>query len=77
MRGTLGDQADIWALIEATDKSLHRVSKNNYLGLFHGRVINVDPQQVELLELIPDGAGCWKERTTLLQMSETTAAERK
>ncbi len=77
MRGTLGDQADIWALIEATDKSLHRVSKNNYLGLFHGRVINVDPQQVELLELIPDGAGCWKERTTLLQMAEPTAAERK
>ena len=52
MRGTLGDENVIWALVEASDKSLHRISKNNYLGLFHGRVIQVDPGQIELLELL-------------------------
>jgi type IV pilus assembly protein PilP len=77
MRGTLGDENDIWALIEASDKTLHRISKNNYIGLFHGRVINVDPAQVELLELIPDGAGCWKERTTVLPMAEPAAVASK
>ena len=77
MRGTLGDANDIWALVEASDKTLHRISKNNYIGLFHGRVINVDPAQVELLELIPDGAGCWKERTTVLPMAEPTAVASK
>jgi type IV pilus assembly protein PilP len=73
MRGTLGNDDVFWALIEASDKSLHKVTKNNYLGLFHGRVINVEPNQVELQELIPDGAGCYKERTTLLQMAEPAA----
>ena len=77
MRGTLGDANDIWALVEASDKTLHRISKNNYIGLFHGRVINVDPAQVELLELIPDGAGCWKERTTVLPMAEPAAVASK
>lgn len=74
MRGTLGDIGNIWALIEASDKTLHRVTLNNYVGLFHGRVINVEPTHIELLELIPDGAGCWKERTTMLQMAETPSA---
>ncbi|MBV2130043.1 pilus assembly protein PilP [Arsukibacterium indicum] len=73
MRGTLGDTGNIWALIEASDKTLHRITLNNYVGLFHGRVITVEPTHVELLELIPDGAGCWKERTTMIQMVENTA----
>ena len=73
MRGTLGDIGNIWALIEASDKTLHRVTLNNYVGLFHGRVINVEPTHIELLELIPDGAGCWKERTTMLQMADASS----
>jgi type IV pilus assembly protein PilP len=77
MRGTLGDSNNFWALIEAADKTLHRVSKNNYIGLFHGRIIQVDPNQIELIELIPDGAGCWIERTTTMQMADPNAATRK
>lgn len=76
MRGTLGGGVDVWALIEAADSSLHRVSKNNYLGLFHGRVVAVATNQIELVELIPDGAGCWKERTTVMQMAEPASSER-
>lgn len=74
MRGTLGDTGNIWALIEASDKTLHRVTLSNHVGLFHGRVINVEPTHIELLELIPDGAGCWKERTTMLQMTDLSSA---
>ena len=73
MRGTLGDVGNIWALIEASDKTLHKVTLSNYVGLFHGRVINVEPTHIELLELIPDGAGCWKERTTMLQMADASS----
>ena len=73
MRGTLGEINKIWALIEASDKTLHKVTLSNYVGLFHGRVINVQPTHIELLELIPDGAGCWKERTTMLQMTDASS----
>ena len=76
MRGTLGEVNKIWALIEASDRTLHKVTLNNYVGLFHGRVINVEPTHIELLELIPDGAGCWKERTTMLQMAGTSSTAR-
>ncbi|MEH8016852.1 pilus assembly protein PilP [Rheinheimera muenzenbergensis] len=76
MRGTLGEISKIWALIEASDRTLHKVTLNNYVGLFHGRVISVEPTHIELLELIPDGAGCWKERTTMLQMTGTSSTAR-
>ncbi len=76
MKGTLGDSSDFWALVEASDNTLHRIRKNNYLGLFNGRILQVDPNQIEIVELIPDGAGCWKERTTQLQMTDPKAKTR-
>lgn len=73
MRGTLGDQGQIWALVESADKALHRITVNNYMGLFHGKVTKVEPTHIDLLELIPDGSGCWVERTTRVQMFNATA----
>ncbi len=70
MRGTLGDQNDLMALLTAPDETLHRVSVGNYIGLFHGKVTQVQNGFVELLELIPDGAGCWKERLTKIEIVE-------
>lgn len=75
MKGTLGTDNQIWALIEATDGSLHRVTNDNFIGLFNGRITSVTDNQVELIELIPDGAGCWKERTATVLMAEDTAEE--
>lgn len=72
MKGTMGYQNDPWALVEAAaDRSLHRVSIGNYMGLFHGKIVDVMDDKVKLLELIPDGTGCWKERVTVLDMNET------
>ena len=73
MRGTLGDQGQTWALVESADKALHRITVNNYMGLFHGKVTKVEPTHIDLLELIPDGSGCWVERTTRVQMFDATA----
>ena len=69
MRGTLGDSTQLWALIQADDQTLHRVTSGHYMGLHHGKVQRVTPTHVELLEMIPDGSGCWQERTTTLQMA--------
>lgn len=70
MKGTLGSGEQTWALVKASDATLHRVSKGNYIGLYHGKVTQVRNNYIELLELIPDGAGCWKERLTKLEMLE-------
>ncbi|WP_338362675.1 pilus assembly protein PilP [uncultured Pseudoalteromonas sp.] len=70
MKGTLGSNGQMWALITAADETLHRVTVNNYLGTYDGKVKSVNSDYVELVELIPDGSGCWKERLTKLEMLE-------
>lgn len=72
MKGTLGSNGRTWALIKAADDSLHRVTVGDYLGLYHGEVKAVQSDFIQLLELIPDGSGCWKERLTKLEMLEAT-----
>jgi len=73
MRGTLGELGIVWALVEASDATLHRVAVGNYLGLYNGRITEVDENHVKVLELIPDGAGCWVERETVIAMVESDA----
>lgn len=68
MRGTLGDDGSLWALLEASDLTLHRVSEGNYLGLFDGRITQVSAKNVKIIELTPDGAGCWVEREAELKI---------
>lgn len=71
MKGTMGYADDSWALIESlSDNSLHRVSVGNYMGLFHGRITQVSNEQVHLIEMVPDGTGCYKERDTVIDMSD-------
>lgn len=68
MRGTLGGSGVLWALLEASDASVHRVAVGHYLGLYHGRITVVSQDHIKVIELIPDGAGCWVERETLVSM---------
>ena len=68
MRGTLGDENKLWALLEASDLTLHRVSVGNYLGLYNGRITQVSERNVKIMELSPDGAGCWVEREAELKI---------
>jgi type IV pilus assembly protein PilP len=70
MRGTLGELGITWALVEASDKTLHRVSVGQYLGLYNGRITEVNQENVKVIELIPDGAGCWAERETVIAMTD-------
>lgn len=71
MSGTLGEKGIIWALIEASDSTLHRVSIGSYLGLYNGRITSVGQEEIIIVELIPDGAGCWVERETTISMIDS------
>ena len=68
MRGTLGDSSSLWALLEASDLTLHRVAVGNYLGLYNGKITAVSGKNVKIIELAPDGAGCWVEREAELEI---------
>lgn len=72
MRGTLGDVDSNWALVEASDSTLHRVAVGSYLGLYHGKITEIKQNLVKVVELIPDGSGCWQERETTVTMAKVT-----
>lgn len=70
MKGTLGIDHKLWALIQSADGDLHKIKEGYYLGLHNGKVVSVLVDHVEILETVPDGRGCWKERTTQLMLAE-------
>lgn len=71
MVGTMEMETGNWALIKDTDGVVHRISEGSYVGQNHGRVMEVAPDQVNLLELVPDGAGGWLEREAAIALSES------
>ncbi|MDW8479037.1 MAG: pilus assembly protein PilP [Xanthomonadales bacterium] len=70
MVGTIGGGESIRALIQAPDKVVHVVSTGNYLGRDHGRITRISETEIELVELISDGAGGWRERKVAVPLRE-------
>ena len=69
--GLLSRGADRRALVRDGDGEVHQVRVGDYLGGHHGRVQRIGDASIELLELVPDGAGGWKrQRRTLAAAPE-------
>lgn len=69
MRGSLGDSNALWALVQTIDGDVHKVKKGHYIGLFHGKIMQVTEQQIEIVEVVPDGSGCWVERNNSIALN--------
>ena len=70
MVGTIGQGPSLVALVRAPDKVTYRVRPGMYLGQSDGRVTSVSDNRIELVELVPDGAGGWLERPAAIAMAE-------
>jgi type IV pilus assembly protein PilP len=70
MSGTLGSGKSLVGLLTAPDKVTYRVRPGNYLGQNDGRVIAVYEDRIELVELVPDGAGGWLERQAKIALED-------
>lgn len=70
MVGTLGGGRNVIALVMAPDKVTYRVQPGNYLGQSDGRVTAVFEDRIELVELVPDGAGGWLERPATVALED-------
>jgi len=70
MVGTLGKGGGIVALVLAPDKVTYRVIPGAYLGQSDGRVTAVYEDRIELVELVPDGAGGWLERPATIALED-------
>ncbi len=70
MVGTIGKGSGLVALVMAPDKVTYRVRPGVYLGQNDGRVTAVFEDRIELVELVPDGAGGWLERPATVALAE-------
>lgn len=70
MVGTLGRGSSLVALVMAPDKVTYRVRPGAYMGQADGRVTAVYEDRIELVELVPDGAGGWLERPATLALED-------
>lgn len=51
-----------WALIRDTKGEVHQVSVGDYMGLDYGKVVAVNSDNVELIEIVTNGRGGWMRR---------------
>ncbi len=70
MVGTLSQGESFWALIQTPDSTIQRVSEGNYMGQNYGKIIRVSEADINLIEIIPDGFGGWRERASSIALSE-------
>lgn len=70
MVGTLDIGGNYWGLVKDPEGVIHRVKADNYVGQNDGRITSVLPDRIELVELVPDGAGGWLERQSSLALNQ-------
>ena len=70
MVGTIGAGGGLVALVMAPDRVTHRIRPGAYLGQSDGRVTSIAEDKIELVELVPDGAGGWLERPASIALED-------
>ncbi|RLA17143.1 MAG: pilus assembly protein PilP [Gammaproteobacteria bacterium] len=70
MVGTLNQDGQTWAILQAPDKTVTRSSLGNYIGQNFGRITQIEDYSINLKEIIPDGLGGWIERDASISIVE-------
>jgi len=70
MVGTLDQNNQVWAVIQAPDKTVTRSSRGDYIGQNYGRITEIEDYSIALKEIIPDGLGGWIERDASISIVE-------
>jgi|AMFO01.1.fsa_nt_gi Tfp pilus assembly protein PilP len=70
MVGTLDREGQMWGLVQTPDGTIHRVKAGNYLGQNDGRIISIEEERINIVELVPNGRGGYLERQASLALGE-------
>lgn len=70
MVGTIGAGGGLIGLVMAPDRVTYRMRAGNYMGQNDGRITGVFEDRIELVELVPDGAGGWLERQAKIALED-------
>jgi len=70
MVGTVTMKSALWGLVKTTDGTIHRVQAGNYMGKNFGKIIRINTDKIELMEIVPDKPGTWREQQTTVALTE-------
>ena len=70
MVGTLTDSKGLWGLIKAKDGTIHSVQTGNHMGQNYGKIVRIMDDKIELLEIVPDKPGTWREQQATIALAE-------
>ena len=69
MVGTLRLSERTYGLVKTKDGLVHRVLPGNYMGQADGKVTEITPSKISVVEIVPDGAGGYMERPAALVLN--------
>ncbi len=67
-KGVMSNGKSTSALILTPEGKLAYVAKGQYIGINHGEVSEVTTQYLLIKETLPDGLGCWNQRSIKLAL---------
>src|SRR5579863_7337578 len=70
MVGTLNLGANHFGLVQTKDGRVHRVVIGEHIGTNDGKITDITPSKIALVEIIPDGLGGYIERPAALGLNE-------
>src|ERR1700724_1059064 len=70
MVGTLRLGGQMFGLVETKDGLVHRVTTGNHMGQAEGKITDINPSKISLVEIVPDSLGGYMERPAALALNE-------
>jgi type IV pilus assembly protein PilP len=70
MVGTLRLGGSMFGLVQTKDGLVHRVSVGEHLGQAEGKITEITPSKISLIEIVPDSLGGYMERPAALALNE-------
>jgi type IV pilus assembly protein PilP len=75
LSGFIRSAQQIYALFKTSDGKVYKAQRGDYIGLFHGKITAINAQTIDILQLIPDGAGCYQKKEISLGAERTRVPE--
>jgi len=70
MIGTVNMKSTLWGLVKSADRTVYRVRVGNYMGQNYGKIIRISPDKIELMEIVPDKPGTWREQQMSIMLTD-------
>ncbi|HEV2228899.1 MAG TPA: pilus assembly protein PilP [Steroidobacteraceae bacterium] len=70
MVGTLRLAGSMYGLVQTKDGLVHRVSVGEHMGQAEGKITEISPSKISLVEIVPDSLGGYMERPAALALNE-------